>query len=314
VAFSVLLGVAGYLLLHLMTAPSREGCTVAAGGRTVDLNLDQAANASTIAAVATARGLPERAVTIALATSLQESKLENIDYGDRDSLGLFQQRPSQGWGTAAQISDPVYASNSFYAALEKVPDYTRLPLTVAAQKVQKSGYPEAYAKHEQDAAALAAALTGRSGGALRCTVHDDDTAASGAAPGDAAKVGRQVKREFAAAAGDADRRGRTLRYPLNRPAVSTAASSGGAGGTHASTLSGAPGTPAASAGSATTARRGWALAHWAVAHAKELRIARVSYGEKVWTVSHSDQGWRDGTRSHSDTAAPDEVRISVTGK
>ena len=116
------------------------------------------------------RGLPERALTIALATSLQESRLRNIDHGDRDSLGLFQQRPSQGWGTSQQILDPVYASNEFFDSLVKIQGYSRLPLTVAAQRVQKSGYPQAYAKHEADATMLSAALTGRD--ARRAELHD----------------------------------------------------------------------------------------------------------------------------------------------
>ena len=68
------------------------------------------------------RGLPERAVVIALATAQQESRLRNLDYGDRDSLGLFQQRPSQGWGTEAQVQDPVYAAGKFYDGLVKVPE------------------------------------------------------------------------------------------------------------------------------------------------------------------------------------------------
>lgn len=80
-------------------------------------------------------------MTIALATALQESALRNIDYGDRDSLGLFQQRPSQGWGTPAQIMDPVYSAGVFYDRLAEVPGYSRLPLTVAAQRVQRSGFP-----------------------------------------------------------------------------------------------------------------------------------------------------------------------------
>ena len=108
-------------------------------------------NAATITAVGTGRGMPERAVTIALATALQESGLRNIDHGDLDSLGLFQQRPSQGWGTAEQILDPDYAAGEFYKHLAKVHDYPRLPLTVAAQRVQRSGFPQAYAKHEPDA-------------------------------------------------------------------------------------------------------------------------------------------------------------------
>ncbi|MYS54240.1 heavy metal transporter, partial [Streptomyces sp. SID6013] len=147
------------------------GCKVAAGedGRTTyEFTPEQARNAATITAVGTARGLPERAVTIALATALQESALRNLDYGDKDSLGLFQQRPSWGWGTPEEIMDPAYAAGEFYDHLVKVPDYQDLPLTVAAQRVQRSGFPDAYAKHEPDAELLAAALTGRSAATLTC--------------------------------------------------------------------------------------------------------------------------------------------------
>ena len=93
------------------------------------------------------RGLPARAASIALATAYQESKLRNLDHGDRDSLGLFQQRPSQGWGTAEQLQDPYYAVNAFYDALVKVDGYQAMRITEAAQKVQRSGFPEAYEDH-----------------------------------------------------------------------------------------------------------------------------------------------------------------------
>jgi hypothetical protein len=90
-------------------------CTLPVTG--VRLTGEQVGNARTIAQVGYERGLPERAVVIALATAMQESRLRNLDYGDRDSLGLFQQRPSQGWGTPAQVQDPVYAAGKFYDGL-----------------------------------------------------------------------------------------------------------------------------------------------------------------------------------------------------
>ena len=133
------------------------GCSATALGTTAVLDPEQSGNAAVIAAVAVDRGLPGRAATIGIATALQESKLRNIDYGDRDSLGLFQQRPSQGWGTAEQIMDPVYATNAFYDVLVKIEGYQSLPITKAAQKVQRSAFPSAYAAHETEARAFASA-------------------------------------------------------------------------------------------------------------------------------------------------------------
>ncbi|MFL6100169.1 MAG: hypothetical protein ACJ71T_09475, partial [Actinomycetales bacterium] len=132
-----------------------KGCTAVAGGRTVTLDAEQAGNAAIITGIAVKRRLPARAATIAIATALQESKLRNISYGDRDSAGLFQQRPSQGWGTKAQVTDPVYASNAFYDVLVKIEGYRSLSVTKAAQKVQRSAFPSAYADHEADARVLA---------------------------------------------------------------------------------------------------------------------------------------------------------------
>jgi cell wall-associated NlpC family hydrolase len=113
-----------------------------------DLDAAQRQNAATIIGVARGMGAPPRAWLIALATAMQESTLNNINYGDRDSLGLFQQRPSQGWGTPAQVTDPVYATTIFIERLLEVPGWDSLPVTVAAQTVQRSAFPDAYAKWE----------------------------------------------------------------------------------------------------------------------------------------------------------------------
>src|SRR4051794_3005435 len=133
-----------------------DSCTLPASG--VTLTGEELANARTIAQVAWDRGLPERAVVIALATAMQESHLRNLDHGDRDSLGLFQQRPSQGWGTPEQVQDPVYAAGKFYEHLVTVPDWESLRVTESAQLVQKSAFPEAYEKHSAMAVELTAAL------------------------------------------------------------------------------------------------------------------------------------------------------------
>ncbi|GAA1887062.1 hypothetical protein [Lapillicoccus jejuensis] len=147
-------------------------CRATASGTSFTFTPEQSANAALISAVAVRRGLPPRAATIALATALQESKLRNLTYGDRDSLGLFQQRPSQGWGTAEQILDPVHATNAFYDALVKVPGWSTGDVTKVAQAVQRSGYPEAYADHEGQGRVLASTLTGQSPAGFGCRLAD----------------------------------------------------------------------------------------------------------------------------------------------
>ncbi|MGW7433278.1 C40 family peptidase [Streptomyces sp. NPDC054861] len=118
----------------------------------------QLPNAKVIVATGIQKRVPARGQVIALATALQESTLINRDHGDRDSLGLFQQRPSKGWGTREQVMDPVYSSGKFYDGLVKIKDWEQMPVTVAAQKVQRSGFPAAYAKHEPLATALQQAI------------------------------------------------------------------------------------------------------------------------------------------------------------
>ncbi|MCC3276753.1 hypothetical protein LJ754_01390 [Arthrobacter sp. zg-Y40] len=161
-----------------------ERCIASVGGAEYSLTLEQARNASIISGVAVTRGLPPRAVSIALATAMQESGLRNLDYGDDagpDSRGLFQQRPSQGWGSEEQVMDPVYAANAFYNGLEKVPGYLDLTITDAAQAVQRSAFPEAYAKHEGPARAFASALTGQTPAALSCTLRPPSVSADAGA-------------------------------------------------------------------------------------------------------------------------------------
>jgi len=168
-----LLAGAAFWALHKLGTLSifqTTGCTASSPAGSMTLDLEQAKNASTIAAVGVSLGVPTFGIEVAEATARQESKLHNIDYGDRDSVGLFQQRPSQGWGTVAQIADPVYAATAFYQRLRQQPNWTRLEVTQAAQLVQRSAAPEAYAQWEPQARAIAAALTGEDDASLSC--HD----------------------------------------------------------------------------------------------------------------------------------------------
>jgi len=155
-------------------------CRAVALGHEVSFTPEQSANAATITAIALKRGLPARAATVANATAIQESKLRNIRFGDRDSLGLFQQRPSQGWGTEAQILDPVYAANKFYDALTKISGYQGMEITKVAQMVQRSATPQAYADHEQEGRILASTLAGHSPGGFGCRL-DEATVSTAAA-------------------------------------------------------------------------------------------------------------------------------------
>lgn len=161
----------------------RERCTATVGTDSYDLTPEQADNAALIAGIAVARSLPPRAASIAIATAMQESSLRNLDHGDDagpDSRGLFQQRPSQGWGTQEQVMTPNYAAGAFYDALVEVPGYEALPLTVAAQTVQRSAFPNAYATRESQGRAYASALTGQSPAALTCVLRAPADAGSAA--------------------------------------------------------------------------------------------------------------------------------------
>lgn len=124
-------------------------------------NAAQKRNAAAIVKAAKDMKLPPRAMVMAVACSLQESTLHNYGHlgsrNDHDSLGLFQQRPSSGWGTPAQVTNPHHAAQSFLKRLVKIHNWQHLPLTTAVQKVQVSAFPHAYAKWEKFAASLVAA-------------------------------------------------------------------------------------------------------------------------------------------------------------
>ncbi|WP_174537098.1 hypothetical protein [Micromonospora chalcea] len=126
----------------------------------IDLGDEQTANVKAIIAATKKAGMDERAAVVSIATALQESKLENLghlgDRNDHDSQGLFQQRPSSGWGTVEQITDPEYSTTAFLKGLKQVDGWRDMPLTVAAQTVQVSAYPDHYAQWEQQAADLVA--------------------------------------------------------------------------------------------------------------------------------------------------------------
>ena len=168
---------AGLVVSHHGSSPS--GCTAVVDAVPYRLDLEQAANATTIAAVGKRLGLGDHAVTVALAAALQESGLHNLRHGDRDSLGLFQQRPSQGWGTPAQILTPRLAAAAFYQRLARVEGWASLPVTQAAQQVQHSADAGAYAQWEPRARALARVLTGEIAAGLTCRFGG---ATGGAAP------------------------------------------------------------------------------------------------------------------------------------
>jgi len=145
-----------------------------------NLNAAQLGNAQIIAEVGVSMGVPAPGETIAIATALQESGLQNLNYGDRDSLGLFQQRPSQGWGSPAQILTPTYAARQFYSRLLQIPGWRSMSTTDAAQAVQRSGLPDAYAKWHDEAEALATSFTG----GLKCPSEDSSNVAIATAAAD----------------------------------------------------------------------------------------------------------------------------------
>lgn len=263
--------------------PDPESCSATVGGRTATLTPKQAENAALITGVAVRRGLPPRAVSIALATAFQESKLHNIDYGDRDSVGLFQQRPSQGWGTRKQLLNPIYSANAFYDELEQVPGYTDMRITEAAQRVQRSAYPEAYEQHAADARILASALTGETGrGSFTCEISRD------VATTDTTLNAAGLTKRAAAVRGDLERV--FGKQSLGGFAPGGVTTGHMAGSTHyegrAIDIFFSPDSPA-------ERQRGWAVAAFLVARAEKLQVDHVIYDGRIWTRWHSDLGWRD---------------------
>jgi hypothetical protein len=235
--------------LPRLPAPLGSACLVSTDDGTVSLDADQMANAATIAAVGIRRDLPARALVVALAAAMQESKLRNLTYGDRDSVGLFQQRPSQNWGTSKQIRDPRYAAGRFYDALLKVRNWQKLRVTVAAQRVQRSAFPEAYQQWADEAEVLTTALNGSASGAVACTVPNEPTRRGH----DAAKA---LDESFRLDWGDS--------APVSAAEVTGVVLA------------------------ARSEQIGWQYAHWLVAHATDRGVESVRFGTRLWTARSGD--------------------------
>ncbi len=275
-----------------------DRCTATVQGRTVVLRPEQAENAALIAAISVRRGMPARAATIAIATAYQESKLVNIDYGDRDSLGLFQQRPSQGWGTRRQILDPEYSINAFYDALAKVDGYESMRVTVAAQRVQRSAFPEAYADHEADARVLASALTGQSWHAFHCTVTETPDEGPGElGPRGLTPRAAGVRKDIEGVFGSQELGGFAPGGVRDGHREGSAHYDGRAIDVFFRPVSD------------ENKKRGWALAHYLVAHASRLDVRTVIFDGRIWSAGlRSGSGWR---RYAPDTSGRDAESAAI---
>jgi hypothetical protein len=259
----------------------------------VDLTTAQSENAALIAAVAVRRGLPARAVSIALATAFQESKLRNIDYGDRDSVGLFQQRPSQGWGTEEELLDPTYAANAFYDELEEVDGYQDMRITEAAQAVQRSGFPEAYEEHAEGARVLASALTGWSPARFSCVVSEPDGPVEREGTSGLTPRAEQVRERLEEVFGDLTLGGFAPGGVDSGHMEGSAHYDGRAIDVFVRPIDD------------ENKRRGWAIASYLVAHAEDLSVDHVIFDGRIWSSGRrSEEGWREYSPSSAEDADP----------
>jgi hypothetical protein len=261
---AIVLAVAGYAAYngfrHGSPAAPPPGCQVGTGAAAISLDTGQAGIAATIAGVAARHRLPRRAITIAYAAALQESQMQNLGYGDRDSVGIFQQRPSEGWGTASELHDPVYASTKFFAALVQVHGYATMPVDQAAQDVQHSADGTAY----QQWAPLAAALAGYFTGA---PPHDVSCWYTPPAKADLAAATRQLTQTF----GPQGRAGVVIRITTDR---SDKNQNGSVAVVHAKQDA------------------AWTVVGWLVAHAQDYGISDIRYAGYEWNAADGSMGWR----------------------
>jgi hypothetical protein len=250
--------------------PPPPGCQAGTGVTAIGLEFDQAGIAATIAGVAARHHLPRQAVTIAYAAALQESQLHDLHYGDRDSVGVFQQRPSQGWGTTAEIENPVYATTRFFAALVRVHDYAKLPIDTAAQDVQRSADGYAYEQWVATATLLANYFTGYWAHGVSCWYTPPRTA-------DLATAVRELTATF----GPQGEKGvvmgvTTARSAQNKKKVTVVQ---------------------------VKQSSAWTVAGWLVANAQEYGIGEVRYAGYEWTAADGSMGWQPdaGPRSARDS-------------
>jgi hypothetical protein len=248
----VALGAGVYVAFrHVPTILGETGCTAGTGHAAVALDPQQAQIAATIAGVAHRRGMPSRALTVAYATAMQETHLHDPDYGDLDSVGVFQQRPSEGWGPASKLISPVYASTRFFRALAQVPGYQRMPVYKAAQAVQHSADGYAYEQYQGLAAQLTTAFTGAPR-AVWCW--------------------------------PAGHTGKAQLTPARRAIVS-------AFGPLPASRSGTVGDAPSLLVKAPQASLGWSVAAWLVTHAGKYRLHDVRYAGFRWPAPTGHTGW-----------------------
>jgi hypothetical protein len=275
----LLLAAIGYLVFggpkHSVTPaapPPPPGCQAGTGEAAIPLDTGQAGIAATIAGIAVRHRLPQRAVTIALAAALQESRLQNLPYGDRDSVGVFQQRPSQGWGTTAELEDPVYATTKFFAALARVPGYAKMPVDRAAQDVQHSADGYAYEQWVGIATQLAGDFTGTSPAGVSCWYAP-------AGQADLTGALKQLTQTFGPQGKDAVLARMTTDRSAKKKKERTVAV------VHVQRVG------------------AWTVAAWLVAHAQQYGISQIRYAGYVWNAANGSMGWQRAKGS-SRTASP----------
>ncbi|MBO0815492.1 MAG: hypothetical protein J2P30_10165 [Actinobacteria bacterium] len=244
---------------HVPAILGQTGCTAGSGHAAVTLDPQQAQIAATIAGVAYRHGMPSRAVTVAYATAMQETHLHDPHYGDRDSVGVFQQRPSAGWGPASKLVNPVYASTRFFQALSQVHGYQRMPVYRAAQAVQHSADGSAYRQYQALASRLASAFTGAAPRGVWCW-----PAAHTHGPAQLNPARRAVVRAFG---------------PLAASKAALVKEDGKAGGAPSLSVQ----VPQSSVG--------WAVAAWLVTHAGQFRLHEVRYSGFLWPAPTGHTGW-----------------------
>ena len=258
VVLAVLAGGAVYagitIYRHVVVSLITPGCMAGLGANSTQVDPSQGPVAATIAGVAARMDLPRRALEIAYATALQESKMTNLPGGDRDSVGVFQQRPSQGWGTAAQLQDPEFASTAFFKALVKVPHYTTIPIYQAAQDVQHSADGSAYQQWENDAALLAVSYTATPHG-VTCWYKP-----TSAGHPQLASVTARIPVVFGPARSGAPVEGISRAGTGLRVRVSSS--------------------------------QGWTVAHWLMTHASMYGLTKVGYDGWQWSASLTESAWQ----------------------
>jgi hypothetical protein len=272
----------GYLVVRAFApviAPvlTGSGCVATGDHQSILLDTEQGSIAATIAGVAHQQAMPRVAVTIAYATAMQESKLHNLSYGDRDSVGVFQQRPSEGWGPRKDLEDPIYASTKFFRALKAIPGYRKMPVYQAAQDVQHSADGTAYTQYAKMAAAMTPAFTGQRGHAVYCW--------SGSASRAPANV-----------SGITSGLGTTFGPAVAREVTDQRSSRGSV----------ADGSSARVQLRIGQQRLGWEVATWLVTHAGTYHIHQIRFSGYQWRAAASSKGW------DRDAAAPPAGELELS--